>query len=64
VPRLKGMKLAKAEKALRRAGCRVGKIKRVKSRKVGRGRVIGTSPPAGRRRPAGSKVELFVSKGP
>ncbi len=63
VPRLKGMKLAKAEKALRRAGCRVGKIKRVKSRKVGSGRVISTSPPAGRRVRAGNKVELFVSKG-
>lgn len=64
VPRLKGMKLAKAERALRQAHCRVGKIKRVKSRKVRSGRVISTSPPAGRRRPPGAKVELFVSKGP
>lgn len=63
VPRLKGMKLAKAEKALRKAHCRVGKIKRVKSRKVGRDRVISTSPPAGRRERANSKVELYVANG-
>ena len=63
VPRLKGMKLAKGEKALRRADCRVGKIKRVASRKLGRDRVISTSPPAGWRLHSGARVELFVSKG-
>jgi Glucodextranase, domain B/PASTA domain len=63
VPTLKGMKLATAERAVRRAHCKVGKIKRVKSRKVRKGRVTSSSPPAGRRLRAGSKVELFVSKG-
>jgi hypothetical protein len=64
VPRIKGMKLAKAERALRHAHCRVGKVKHVKSRKLGRGRVMSTAPHAGRRLAAGTKVELFVSKGP
>ena len=63
VPRTKGLKLANAQKALRRAHCRVGRIKRVRSRKVRRGRVLSTSPRAGRKLRGGAKVELFVSKG-
>lgn len=63
VPRTKGLKLPAAEKAIRRAHCRVGKIKRIRSRKVRRGRVVDTRPPVGRRLRAGSKVELFVSNG-
>jgi Glucodextranase, domain B/PASTA domain len=64
VPRLKGMKLRAAEKALRRAHCRVGKVKHVTSRKLARGRVMSTTPRAGRRLRSGSKIELFVSTGP
>ena len=63
VPRTKGMKLANAEKALRRDHCRAGRIKRVRSRKLRRGRVVSTSPRAGRKLRGGAKVELFVSKG-
>jgi glucodextranase-like protein/PASTA domain-containing protein len=63
VPRTKGMKLPAAERALRRAHCRVGKIKHVKSKKTARGRVMSTTPRAGERLRAGTKVELFVSKG-
>jgi Glucodextranase, domain B/PASTA domain len=63
VPRTKGMKLPAAEKALRRSHCKVGKIKKQTSRAVRRGRVTSTSPRAGRTLRAGSKVELFVSKG-
>jgi Glucodextranase, domain B/PASTA domain len=63
VPRLKGKKLAAAERALRQAHCRVGKIKRVKSRTVRKGRVASAGPRAGHTFPAGHKVELFVSKG-
>jgi len=63
VPRLKGKKLAAAERALRQAHCRVGKIKHVKSRKVRKGRVVSTSPIATHTFAAGHKVELFVSKG-
>jgi len=63
VARTKGMKLPAAERALRRAHCRVGKIKHVSSKKIARGRVMSTTPHAGRRLPAGRKIELFVSKG-
>jgi hypothetical protein len=63
VPRTKGMKLPAAEKAIRRAHCRVGKIKKKRSRKIRRGRVVGSSPPAGRKLAVGAKIELFVSKG-
>lgn len=63
VPRVKGMKLRGAEKALRKAHCRVGKVKHVRSRKLARGRVMSTMPRAGRRLRAGSKIEVFVSKG-
>ncbi len=64
VPRIKGMKLPAAERALRRAHCRVGRIRHERSRKVRAGRVVATSPGEGRRRVAGSKVELFLSSGP
>jgi hypothetical protein len=64
VPRIKGMKLPAAKRALRRAHCRVGRIKHRHSKKVRRGRVVATSPGRGRRMVAGSKVELFVSSGP
>jgi Glucodextranase, domain B/PASTA domain len=64
VPRVKGMKLPAAERALRRAHCRVGRIKHEAAKKVRKGRAVSTSPPADRRRPAGSKVELWVSNGP
>ena len=63
VPRVKGMKLRAAEKALRKAHCKVGKVKHVSSRKLARGRVMSTTPRAGRRLRAGSKIEMFVSKG-
>ncbi len=63
VPRLKGKKLSAAEKALRKAHCKVGKVKHVKSSKLARGRVMGTTPGAGRRLRAGSKIELWVSNG-
>lgn len=64
VPWIKGMKLRAAKRALRQAHCKVGKIKHVKSRKLHPGRVMSTTPRAGRHLPAGSRVELsVVSKG-
>ena len=63
VPKTKGMKLATAEKALRKAHCKVGKVKWVKSRKLRKGRVMSTTPHAGHKLAAGSKIKLFVSKG-
>jgi Glucodextranase, domain B/PASTA domain len=64
VPRIKDMKVPAAERALRRAHCRVGRIRHETSKKVRKGRALGTGPPTGRQLPSGSKVELFVSKGP
>jgi Glucodextranase, domain B/PASTA domain len=63
VPKTKGMKLKVAEKAIRKARCKVGKVKWVKSHKVRHGRVMSTTPHAGDVLHAGSKIELFVSKG-
>ncbi|HET6871149.1 MAG TPA: PASTA domain-containing protein [Solirubrobacteraceae bacterium] len=63
VPRVKGMKLRAAEKALRKANCKVGKVKHVTSRKLARGRVTSTTPRAGRWLPAGHKIEMLVSTG-
>ncbi len=63
VPKIKGMKLAAAEKALRKAHCKPGKIRHVSSHKIGRGRVMSSTPRAGRSLRAGSKVALVVSKG-
>jgi serine/threonine-protein kinase len=57
------MKLKAAEKALRRAHCRVGRIKREKSGDVRSGHVASTNPRAGRELKPGTKIELFVSKG-
>ncbi len=63
VPRTKGMKLPAAQRAVRRAHCKVGKIKHVKSKAVRSGRVTNTTPRPGRVFRAGTKIELFVSKG-
>ena len=64
VPRIKDMKVPAAERALRRAHCRVGRIRHETSKNVRKGRAVGTGSRTGRRLPAGSKVELFVSEGP
>ncbi len=63
VPKTKGMKLTVAEKAIRKAHCKVGKVKWVKSRKMRHGRVMSTTPRPGHVLSSGSKIELFVSKG-
>ncbi len=62
VPRLKGKRLAGARRSIRAAHCAVGRVRRVASRKA-RGHVIAQGPRPGLRRPAGTKVNLVVSKG-
>ncbi len=62
VPDLAGLKLSRAERALRAAGCLVGKLKREHSG-VGKGHVIATRPRAGATRKPGAKVKLIVSEG-
>jgi hypothetical protein len=63
VPRLRGRTLAKAKRALTRAHCSLGKVRRVRAR-VRRGLVVGQSPRAGVRKARGAKVALRVSRGP
>jgi subtilisin-like proprotein convertase family protein len=62
VPRVVGMTLRAAKAKIRRAGCRVGRIRRVRSRRVGR--VVGQKPKAraGWVRAGGWKVDLVVGR--
>ena len=62
VPRLIGKRLAGARKSIRGAHCALGRVRRVASHKA-RGHVIAQGPRPGLRRPAGTKVNLVVSKG-
>jgi hypothetical protein len=63
VPRIKGTKLAAAEKALAHDHCAVGRVKKVSSKHVKKGRVVSQSQTAGKVLPAGSKVNILISKG-
>jgi len=63
VPRLRGKTLAAARRALLHAGCAIGKIKRVRSSTVRKGRVISTTPAPGTKHRNGYKVRLEVSRG-
>ena len=60
VPRVIGLRLARARARIRRASCSVGRIRRVRSRRVAR--VIRQSPRAGSRRPRGAPVNLVVGQ--
>jgi beta-lactam-binding protein with PASTA domain len=55
--------LAAAKRAITGRGCRVGRIRKVYSARVKKGRVIAQAPAAGRRLPSGSRVGLVVSRG-
>jgi PASTA domain len=63
VPKVKGKKLAAAEKAIKAAHCAVGKVKKAKSSHVKKGSVISQGTAAGKSLPTGTKVPLIVSKG-
>jgi uncharacterized repeat protein (TIGR01451 family) len=63
VPKLKGLRLKGAKKALRAAHCAPGEVTRRNSRKAGKGRVIRGAKKPGAALPAGTKVELTVSRG-
>lgn len=64
VPSLRGRTIKAAVAALRRANCGVGKIIRVYSSAVRRGRILRSSPKAGARHVNGRLVHLIVSRGP
>jgi uncharacterized delta-60 repeat protein len=61
VPRVVHLRLAKARVKIRRAHCRLGRVRRVRARRF-RGIVIGQSPRAGRRLAHGSRVNLVVGR--
>jgi hypothetical protein len=62
VPRVVGKKLKTAGKAVRRASCQVGRVRRIRSRKA-RGRVVRQSPRRGVQLCRGGRVNLVVSRG-
>ena len=64
VPLVRGRKLSVARAAITRRACLVGKVTRVRSRKVKRGRVVSQSPRPGTTLPNLGKVNLTVSRGP
>jgi hypothetical protein len=60
VPNLKGKKLGAAKIAIRRAHCTVGEVKKVKSTRRHRNRVLSQSPKPGAHLRKGAKVSLTV----
>jgi hypothetical protein len=62
VPNVKGEKLAAAKAAIGHAGCAVGTIKRRRSSKRHRGRVLTQTPRPGPGHAGGTKVDLTIGK--
>lgn len=60
VPRVIGLELRKAKQRIRRAQCSVGRIRRARSRRVGR--VIAQHPRPGTRLQIGARVNLVVGR--
>jgi Tol biopolymer transport system component len=60
VPRLVGLRLAIARTKIRRAGCRLGRVRLARSRQVGR--VLSQSPRRGSQLPLRGKVQLVVGR--
>jgi beta-lactam-binding protein with PASTA domain len=63
VPKMKGKTLLAAKRAIKRAHCSVGKVTRLYSARVRKGRVIAQKPRPGTKRAAGAKVMLTLSRG-
>jgi glucose/arabinose dehydrogenase len=62
VPRVVGLRLATARTRIRRAHCRVGRVRRQRSSRAS-GRVVAQTPRPGARRARGARVHLSVSRG-
>jgi beta-lactam-binding protein with PASTA domain len=60
VPRVIGLRLPTARTRIRRANCRVGRVRRARSRRVGR--VISQRPRPGTIRARGFRVTLVVGR--
>jgi hypothetical protein len=63
VPKLRGLKLRAGRKALANASCTVGKVIRVRSRRIRAGRIVRTSPAPGSRHKPFARVRVYVSRG-
>jgi len=63
VPRLLGLRLGAAKQRIRAANCSVGRVRRARSRRQLRGRVIGQSPRPGSIRRRGFPVNMVVGRG-
>ena len=63
VPKLHGDSLKAAKRALRRAHCTLGKVTKKASRKVAKGHVISSRPPAGTRRKRSARIAIVLSRG-
>jgi beta-lactam-binding protein with PASTA domain len=62
VPRVIGLRLPRARTRIRRANCRIGRIRRVRTRPRLVGRIVAQSPRAGRRRARGAKMTLVFGR--
>jgi hypothetical protein len=62
VPKLRGKTLKQARASLTRSNCRLGKIARRSVRGARPGRVSSQRPAPGARRPAGTRVQVVVSR--
>jgi GH25 family lysozyme M1 (1,4-beta-N-acetylmuramidase) len=60
VPRVVHLRLAKARARIRRAHCSLGKVQRVRSKRVGK--VLAQKPSAGRERPQRTRIRLIVGR--
>lgn len=63
VPRVIGLTLAAARKAIVRAHCRVGSVHRIYSSRIPKGGVTSIKPKQGAHRKHNAKLRLFVSRG-
>jgi hypothetical protein len=63
VPKVVGKRLASAKRTITTRHCRTGKVGHAYSRKHGRGIVLSQSRRPGRVLPAGSRIDLVVSRG-
>ena len=63
VPKLAGHTLPAAKHAVRAAHCGIGKVSMKPSGKVPKGQMLSWKPGTGSKHPAGTKVNLTVSRG-
>jgi Glucodextranase, domain B/PASTA domain len=63
VPKLRGKTLKTARRMLRQHHCALGRVRRVRTTHVRRGRIVSSKPRAGSKHKLGTKVGLVISRG-